>query len=290
MVHGPPFKFNHRRRFPIPTSATRIRRGVPRRTRLGQNFLTDRRVARRIIDAADLAPDDQVLEIGPGRGALTSLIALRCERLVAVELDPELASSLRTRLAAALHVTVLSQDALEFDPGQYFAAGYKLIANLPYYAATAIIRRYLTCGPKPHSMVVMVQREVADNIVARPGRMGLLSVMVQLHGSPNLICSVPPSAFRPRPQVTSAVIRIDPYNRPAIPVDDPQAFVEFAAAGFRAPRKQLRNSLRIGLDAPHDEVAATLDASCIDGSRRPATLSLEEWGRIYSAWRDAARA
>ena len=295
-MHGPPVNLNHFRRFPIPTPVTRTSKTAARggrhggRSQLGQNFLIDRRIARRIVNAADLAPDDQVLEIGPGRGALTGLIAERCSRLVAVELDPELAAGLPSRLSPDRDVTVVNIDALELDPSRYFDGPYKLIANLPYYVATAIIRRYLTVQPKPRSMVVMVQREVAQNIAATPGRMSLISVMVQLHGSVRMVASVPPRAFRPRPRVTSAVIRIDPFGQPVVPIDDPDAFVEFAAAGFRAPRKQIRNSLRLGLGATLTESSAALAASDIDGERRPATLSLDEWARLYTVWVGRKRA
>ena len=184
----------------------------------------------------------------------------------------------------------MRQDALEFDASAYFDHPYKLVANLPYYVATPIVRRFLTIHPRPSSIVVMVQREVADNMAAGAGRMGLLSVMVQLHASVKMLFSVPPGAFRPRPKVASAVVRLEPLDEPAVAVDDPSSFIEFVAAGFRAPRKQLRNSLKIGLQAPSDAVASLLDGVRIDGGRRPSTLSLAEWGDLYAVWskRDGA--
>ena len=296
MVHGPPVNSNSLRRFQILTSASRssisvTKRGrVSRRSRLGQNFLIDRRIARRIVSAAELDADDQVLEIGPGRGALTGLIAERCSRLVAVELDSELAAGLPAKLGPDRDVTVVNANALEFDPSEYFDQPYKLIANLPYYVATAIIRRFLAADPRPQRMVVMVQREVAESIAASPGRMSLISVMVQIHGAVRVVCSVPARAFRPRPQVTSAVIRIDTYDQLVVPVNDPDAFVEFAAAGFRAPRKQIRNSLRLGLNIAADVCSAALAAAQVDGERRPATLSLDEWVRLYTTWVGMKRA
>lgn len=261
-----------------------MRRAPSGHSRLGQNFLIDRNVARRIVSEAGIEPDDQVLEIGPGRGALTRLLVGRASRVVAVEIDPDLAAELPGRIGDNSSLDVVCQDALEFDVSAHFYHPYKLVANLPYYVATPIVRRFLTIHPRPSSIVVMVQREVADNMAASPGRMGLLSVMVQLHTSVKMLFSVSPGAFRPRPNVASAVVRLVPLEEPAVAVDDPSSFIEFVAAGFRAPRKQLRNSLKIGLQAPSDAVANLLDGVHIDGSRRPSTLNLAEWGDLYTVW------
>ncbi len=267
------------------------RRPAPgRRSRLGQNFLVDYDVAKRIVAAAQLADADQVLEIGPGKGALTRILVHRVPKLLAVELDPELTNSLSHRFAERENLTVLNQDALDFDPARFFSDGYKIVANLPYYAATPIIRKFISARPRPHSLVVMVQKEVAANIVASPGYMSLLSVMVQLYGAPRILFSVPPRSFRPMPKVNSAVMRIDLYDLPTVPVSDPDSFIEFAAAGFRAPRKQLRNSLQLGLKADPDPVRVTLSAAGIDGRRRPATLSLSEWADLYHAWHTISEA
>ena len=205
---------------------------------------------------------------------------------MAVELDTELANSISHRFAERENLTVLNQDALDFDPARFFSDGYKIVANLPYYAATPIVRKFISARPRPHSLVVMVQREVAANIAASPGDMSLLSVMVQLYGAPRILFSVPPRCFRPMPKVTSAVMRIDLYDRPVVPVNDPDSFIEFVAAGFRAPRKQLRNSLQLGLKSDPETVRVALAAAGIDGRRRPATLSLSEWTSLYNVWND----
>ena len=257
-----------------------------RRSRLGQNFLVDYDVAKRTVAAAQLTDHDEVLEIGPGKGALTRVLVHRVPKLVAVELDPQLSDALSSRFMECENLTVLNQDALDFDPADHFTHGYKVVANLPYYAATPIIRKFISAEPRPRSLVVMVQREVAANIAAAPGDMGLLSVMVQLYGAPRILFSVPPRCFRPMPKVTSAVMRIDLYEQPAVPVNDPDSFIEFAAAGFRAPRKQLSNSLQLGLKADPEPIRATLTAAAIDGRRRPATLTLSEWTDLYHAWND----
>jgi len=274
----------------MPTQPSTLRRASGSRSRLGQNFLTDRNIARRIVAAAEVDSRDEVLEIGPGRGALTRLLVEKASRVVAVELDDALAADLPARIDNANTLTIVQQDALEFDPSSHFDGPYKLVANLPYYVATPLVRRFLTVQQAPSELVVMVQKEVADNMTADPGRMGLLSVMVQLFASARTLFSVPPKAFRPRPKVASAVVRLEPLARPAIPVGDTDKFISFVAAGFRAPRKQIHNSLRLGLQSQPQVVAKALQNADIEGVRRPSTLSLDEWGVLYSAWLDQTHA
>ena len=266
--------------------ATRANRRRP--SRLGQNFLVDRNVARRIVAAAQPSRADEILEIGPGRGALTRMLARSSGKVVAVELDSGLAEALAEKMAERLsdedYLAVVNGDALEFEPGEFLESGYKLVANLPYYAATPIIRRFLTIEPRPRCMIAMVQKEVAENMAALPGRMGLLSVMVQLYGRVRTLFTVPPTAFRPRPRVSSSVVRIDLYDEPMIAVADADDFIGFVTAGFRAPRKQILNSLRLGLDADAGMIRAALSDARISADRRPATLALPEWGNLHEAW------
>lgn len=271
------------------TSSPRTRRPPPRRhrARLGQNFLADRRVARRIIQAAGVDPDDQILEIGPGRGALTGYLADRADRVVAVELDADLADDLRAKLADRPNVAVIDGDALAFNPRPHFADDrpYKIVANLPYYAATPIIRRCVAFVPRPDSLTVMVQREVAESLAAAPGRMTFLTVAVRLYADARVLFAVPPRAFRPAPKVASAVVRIAPRAAPAVPPDAADDFLDFAAAGFRAPRKRIRNSLKHGLNIPAADIDALLKSAGIDPARRPADLGMPEWTTLYAAWR-----
>lgn len=265
-------------------------RPTPRRSgrpsRIGQNFLIDRNVARLIVRAASLEPGDHVLEVGPGRGALTRPLLEASSRVVAVEIDENLAGALSERFGDEPNFELVTRDALEFDPSEYFSRPYKLVANLPYYVATPIIRRMLAARPAPSQMIVMVQREVAAAMTASPGRMTLLSVMIQTRAAARTLFTVPPRAFRPRPKVTSAVVSIEPYDTPSVPVADTPAFIDFAAAGFRAPRKQMRNSLALGLSAPPAAVEAALAAARIDFRRRPSTLTLTDWSNLYNAWTD----
>ena len=261
--------------------------GPPPRAKrsLGQNFLVDRRVLARVVDAAELSPSDQVLEIGPGRGILTERLAESAGHVTAVELDDALAARLSARFADRPNVRIVAGDARTVDVGELLdtSAGYKLVANLPYYAATPIVRRFLEMGDGPSLMVVMVQREVARSMTAAPGGMSLLSVATQLYGRPRVVATVPPRAFRPAPKVTSAIVRIDVYECPALELSSEQDFFRLVRAGFSARRKQLRNALSQGLAVPAAEAEVLLGRAGIDPKRRAETLSMAEWGALYEA-------
>ena len=259
----------------------------PRRRRksLGQHFLIDGRIASRIVAAA--APDnaDTVLEIGPGAGALTRRLVAAAGRVVAVELDPALADALPQRLEYPPNLSVICADARTLDIAAAIGVpSYKVVANLPYYAASPIIRRFLEAETPPQRLVVMVQREVAAAMTAPPGAMSLLSVATQFYAAASVVTQAPPRAFRPAPRVASTVIKLLVRPAPAVSVPDRDAFFAVVRAGFTAPRKQLRNSLMQGCAAPAAAVSAILDAAGIDGQRRPATLSLAEWAALDAAW------
>ena len=270
-----------------PHAASRHPPGrAPAKKSLAQHFLADRRVLRRIVNAAGVSADDLVVEIGAGRGALTRELAGRAGHVIAVEVDEGLASNLARGLGNRGNVDVVTADARELDVDAILTPGapYKLVGNLPYYAASPIMRRFLGAPRKPAVMVVMVQREVGRSMAAAPGDMSLLSVAVQLYGKPKLLFSVPPHAFRPPPKVTSAVVRIDVYEEPVVDFDAEDRFFTLIKAGFCAPRKQMRNCLKRGLDAPAEDVEAMLEQAGVDPMRRPGTLSLQEWGRLYRAY------
>ena len=259
---------------------------LPRR--LGQHFLADGSHAARIVRAAHISADDTVVEVGPGRGALPNIIVQQRPRsLTLVEFDPGLADALRLRYAGQDWVSVVEGDARTVDPAGLPGIGagpYKLLGNLPYYAASPIVRNFLESTLPPTIMVVMVQKEVAKEMTARPGEMGLLSIGVQLYAEAEELFDVPPSAFRPPPRVMSAIVRITVLPQPRIERGSREQFFELVRAGFRAPRKQIRNSLALGLDITGEEASGVLAAAGVDASRRAATLSLEEWGALYSAW------
>nr|ABZ06440.1 putative ribosomal RNA adenine dimethylase [uncultured marine microorganism HF4000_010I05] len=270
-------------RDPVITSAApRIR---PRKS-LGQHFLADGRVLTRIVNAAEIASQELVLEIGPGQGALTRRLVDRGAQVVAIELDHHLASTLPDRLGNPPNLTVVEADARKVDLKSLLGSGavYKVLGNLPYYAANPIIRRFLEAPNQPQLMVVTLQQEVARSMAAAPGKMGFLSVAVQYYAETKVVCTVPPRAFRPPPKVTSAVVRLDIRPVPPVDVAEVEAFFALVRAGFASPRKQLRNSLAHGLGVSTVAIAHLLDSLNLDGSRRPATLSMVEWAVIHSAW------
>jgi 16S rRNA (adenine1518-N6/adenine1519-N6)-dimethyltransferase len=260
------------------------------RKRLGQHFLTDRRILQRILAAAHLSPDDTVVEVGAGRGVLTEGLAHVAGRVIAVEIDEALCEQIRVRLAPCPNVAIVCGDILALPPEELLARAeatppYVVVANLPYYIASAVLRRFLEAQRPPQWLIVMVQAEVAESMSAEPGRMGLLSVATQFYTLPRILFFVPPRAFRPPPKVRSAVVRLDVRPRPAVAVDDREAFFRLVRAGFAAPRKQLRNVLALGLGLEPAAAEALLAAAAIDAHRRAQTLSIEEWARLYEAWR-----
>jgi len=263
---------------------------------LAQHFLVDGQVVQAILNAAQVSAGDCVVESGPGLGILTQQLATRVRpaqepenaaeragQVIAVEIDPELSESLAAHMGPS--VRVVTADARKVDIPQLVegCSGYKVVGNLPYYAANPMVRRFLESPCKPSVMVVMVQREVAHQMAAAPGKMSLLSVGVQVYGRPTIVRTVPPKVFYPRPKVTSAIVRIDVYPQPVLPVDEVDAFFRVVRAGFSAPRKQLRNSLAHGLKIPESQAGTLLQAGDIDPRRRAQTVSLEEWERLYRA-------
>ena len=202
---------------------------------LGQNFLIDRRVRAKIVEAAEISPTDTVLEVGPGRGFLTKALAEHAGRVVAIELDGGLIPRLAEAFTGYDNVDFVEGDARTVDIGDLVGTKteYKVVANLPYYAATPIVRRFLETQHKPTTLVVMVQREVGKEMTAPPGKMGILSVATQVYGKPRIVASVPPRAFRPSPNVTSAVVRIDTYAEPLVKFDKAERFFSLVRAALQ---------------------------------------------------------
>ena len=255
--------------------------GIRPKKGLGQNFLVDPTHRARIVAAADLTSADTVLEVGPGPGVLTELIAAQAGHVVAVELDDRLIPILRSRFELQPHVTIVHADILATDPGA-LAEGlpYKVVANLPYYITSAVIRHLLESVPPPDVLVLTVQREVAERMVAQPPDMSLLALGVQFYSTGKIVARIPAGAFYPVPKVDSAVVRLD--RRPAPVAGDVTAgaFFEVARAGFGQARKQLRNSLAAGLGMQPAEVEAWLLGVGVDPKRRAETLTLSEWAAL----------
>jgi 16S rRNA (adenine1518-N6/adenine1519-N6)-dimethyltransferase len=252
---------------------------------LGQNFLEDNAALRKIAAQADLTPEDAVLEIGPGLGSLTRYLALAAGRVTAVELDASLFPALRAVLAPYPNVRLVQGDILALSPAGLMAAGgYVVVANLPFYITSAVIRHLLGADPRPRRLVLTVQREVAARICAAPGDMSLLALSVQVYARPEIAAHIPAQAFYPAPKVDSAVVCLEVYPQPVIPTARLEGFFRLARAGFSQKRKTLRNSLSGGLAIPAAEAAARLAAAGIDPQRRAETLSLEEWGKLVEVF------
>ena len=258
------------------------------RKSLAQHFLVDRRVLGLILHESEAGPEDTIVEVGPGRGVLTRELIRTANRVIAIEVDSRLAGSLTRSLGNPPNLRVINADAREVDLTEVLQGeqDYKVVANLPYYAAIPILRRFLEADQHaPSLVVVMVQKEVARSMVAEGGRMSLLAVGIQLYGIPRIICEVPARAFAPPPKVTSAVVRIDPRRHPSVPVEDIAEFFNMVRAGFSAPRKQLRNSLSLGLSVSTEQTGRLLELAGLDPKRRAENLNLEEWWDLYQASR-----
>ncbi|MFC1937181.1 16S rRNA (adenine(1518)-N(6)/adenine(1519)-N(6))-dimethyltransferase RsmA [Chloroflexota bacterium] len=266
------------------------------RKSLAQHLLVDEEALELSLEAAELTLSDIVLEVGPGLGVLTRELAKRAGRVVAIELDDKLAALLKQALASCSNVVVINEDILKIDPEALLReqtpnlpqtitspSRYKVVANLPYYITSAVLRHFLEAPVKPQMMVVMVQKEVAQAIVAEPGRMSVLSISVQLYGKPGIIGYVPAASFYPAPEVDSAILRIDLYPEPAVAVDE-KSFFKLVRAGFTASRKQIGNSLAQGLGVSKAEVLPLLEKTNIEAKRRAETLTLDEWARLWRAY------
>lgn len=272
---------------PIVEAKNHLHRlGARAKKGLGQHFLVDRSVLEKIISAAELTPSDTVIEVGPGLGILTGELVKNAAKVIAIEVDSKLASSLQKRLSKFANLTVINADVLQLDPVELIdkKSNYKVVANLPYYIAAPILRHFLEASLKPSLMMVMVQKEVGQSIVAQPGDMGILSISVQLYGKPTIVDYVPAQSFYPEPKVDSAIVHIEVYPRPAVDVADIAGFFEIVKAGFSAPRKQIRNSLALGLELTSAEIVQLLEQAGVMPQRRPETLSLEEWASLHRAF------
>jgi 16S rRNA (adenine1518-N6/adenine1519-N6)-dimethyltransferase len=257
---------------------------------LGQHFLADPNILRKIVEAGELSPGAVVLEIGPGLGTLTRWLAEAAGRVVAVELDEEMIGVLQAELSHLPNLELVQGDILKLDPVALIrdptssdlgsVPVYTVVANLPYYITSAAIRHLLEAEPPPNRLVLMVQLEVARRIVAEPGDMSLLAASVQFYGRPRIVSKIPAGAFVPSPKVDSAIVRIDTYGTPQVDVPDVDAFFRVVRAGFAQKRKQLKNALAAGLGLSPGEVAAAMARVEIEPQRRAQTLSLAEWADL----------
>jgi len=248
---------------------------------LGQNFLVDEYALEQVVKAAEITPQDVVLEIGAGLGSLTRYLATYAHSVMAVELDRKLIPPLVQVVGQYTNVQVVEGDILAYDPTQLVSQkDYVVVANIPYYITSALLRHLLEARIPPKRLILTVQREVAKRICARQGDMSLLALSVQVYGHPEIITHIPASAFYPPPKVDSSVLRIDLFASPLIPAPELELFFLLIKAGFSQKRKTLRNALSGGLRMPSAMAEALLIASDIDPMRRAETLDIAEWHHL----------
>jgi 16S rRNA (adenine1518-N6/adenine1519-N6)-dimethyltransferase len=254
---------------------------------LGQNFLVDSGSLRKVVEAAELTRQDDVLEIGAGLGSLTQALAAAAGRVTAIEFDRRLMPGLIEAVGDLPNVRLFNDDILSIDLGELMeGGGYSVVANIPY-AITSMLIRLLMEAPDPSRLVVLtVQREVAERIVAVPGEMNLLALSVHVYGVPSIRGWIPAEAFFPRPKVDSAVLRIDAGVGPRVPPELIEPIFRLARAGFGQKRKKLVNSISSGLETDRDEVLAWLERAGVSADSRAQELPLESWTRFAVAMRE----
>jgi len=252
---------------------------------LGQNFLLDQYSLQKIVSAARLGAADVVLEIGPGLGSLTRYLALSAHSVIAVELDRRLFPALESILAPYKNIRLVQADILKLNISELIESpGYIVVANIPYYITSVVIRHLLETEQGPSRVVLTLQKEVAERICAVQGEMSLLALSVQVYGKPFIETIIPAEAFYPMPKVDSAVLRIEVYPQPVLDADALDKFFKLIKAGFSQKRKTLRNALSGGLRIAPIEAEELLNEAGIDPKRRAETLSLEEWGSLVNQY------
>ena len=250
----------------------------PRKS-LSQHFLTDPEALDAIVEAAELAPRDRVVEIGPGLGVLTRRLLAAGASVLAVELDARLADYLRRELGSIEGFELVEADALSLHPREMFPAeSFKVVANIPYHITSPLLHAFLEGDRPPELTVLLVQLEVAERVAAPPGQMSYLSAFVQNVTTAEVVARVPAAAFEPAPEVDSAILRLRRRERPAVPVGpEREPFYRVVQAGFRQRRKQVHNGLARELPVDRDGVEAALADCAVTPDRRPQTLSVDEW-------------
>lgn len=252
---------------------------------LGQNFLNDPNALDKIISVADISPTDTVLEIGAGTGALTDKLAQTVKRVVAVEVDDRLFPVLGAQMGHYTNVELHLADILQVNLAQVMGdEPYVVVANVPYYITSAILRHLLETSHRPTKIIMTIQTEVAERVIAKPPDMSVLAVSVQFYGKPDIVARFNPAIFYPRPEVGSAVLRVITYPQPIVDVPSEALFFRMVRAGFGQKRKQLKNSLAGNLAIKSEEASVLCTGAGIDPMRRAETLTLEEWASLTRAF------
>lgn len=246
--------------------------------RLGQNFLVDQAALRKVVQAAGLTGEEWVLEVGAGLGSLTYYLSERAQNVIAVEYDQRLIPALEAVLVPMENVRLVVKDILQLDLEEWIGGRkYYVVANIPYNITSALIRRFLEAPHSPERIVLTLQKEVAERIIAPPGKLSLLALSVRMYGNPDLMGSIPAKAFYPQPKVESSIIRINTHPLPLVERELVPVVFQLARAGFHQKRKQLRNSLAAGLGLKVDCVLRLLESCGVEPSQRAQELTLENW-------------
>ncbi len=250
-------------------------KGIYLTKKRGQNFLVDRNTAMKIVELADVEAEDTILEIGPGLGALTFLLAKKAARVIAVEIDNKLEEALRGQAGTFPNLEIIKADILELEHKKIVPNRYKLISSLPYNITSPVIFKFLKEKPKPVEMVIMVQKEVAERMLAKSPHMNILALVVSFYGEAEILKNVSKNNFYPRPEVDSAVVKIK--IKKYLPEIDEKTFWSFVKSGFSAKRKKLANNLANIPKISRDEVEVALKDMGLDSKSRAENLSLENW-------------
>jgi len=257
----------------------------------GQNFLIEEDVYEKVVQAAEIDKNDLILEIGPGLGFLTAKLAVNAKQVVAVELDDKLAAYLKTAMISQkiTNVSIINADITKLSLNLDSTKQYKVAANLPYNITSFFLRKFLTSDHRPQLMSLLIQKEVAERIVAKPGSMSLLALSVQFYAEAKIVAYVPPKSFWPAPKVDSAIIQIRIMNdelriKNGLDSIDEKKFFRLAKAGFVAKRKMLKNNLAAGFQISVLEAQNKIEQVGLDNKIMAEALSLEQWIKLYKLW------
>ncbi|MGW8144166.1 MAG: 16S rRNA (adenine(1518)-N(6)/adenine(1519)-N(6))-dimethyltransferase RsmA [Anaerolineales bacterium] len=245
---------------------------------LGQNFLIDPQYLSLVAESGNISQGDAVLEIGAGLGNLTRLLAERGKEVMAVEIDPDLIPILKEVTSSVQNVKIIQGDILKITIADLFLSEeYLVVANIPYFITSNLLRHITAGENRPQRMVLTMQKEVAERIIVKSGKLSLLALSIQVYGNPSIVSLVPAAAFYPVPKVDSAIVRVDCFPSPLVTEDQLDIFFKIAKAGFSQKRKKLRNSLSAGLNIDKEAIEGLLTETNIDGNRRAETLNINEW-------------
>jgi 16S rRNA (adenine1518-N6/adenine1519-N6)-dimethyltransferase len=262
-----------------------IKHGIWAKKNLGQNFLVDEKAFDKIIEVADLKSTDNIIEVGPGTGFLTERLIKNVKHVTAVELDRDMIRVLESRFDGVKNLELVNEDILKYElrrRGNVSAPSksvYKVVANIPYYITSPLLKHFLQADHRPSYMVVLVQKEVAEKIVGKTGK-SLITIETQLFGRPEIVGIVPASSFYPAPKVDSAILKIEVYKKPLVPAAQFDDFLRLVKFGFSQKRKMLSNTLSAGLHIKSSEMSVILKKAGIDPNLRAENLEIGDWGRL----------